>query len=72
MCDAIERVILMRFNVNAEYAQGKNWVEPMPRLGRIMASHVDTVIHKWPMSQHNLDMIKSTTQEDDKLQRASV
>lgn len=73
---------LMRFNAKAEYAPGKTLViadalsrSPVGESGdkdndteKIIASHVDAVIHSWPVSEHKLDMIRSATQEDEQLQ----
>ena len=35
----------------------------------IIASHVNAVVHSWPVSQRKLDMIRSATEEDEQLQR---
>ncbi len=70
---------LMQFNARADYAPGKTLViadalSRSPVLDRDsntetdVACYVNAVTLSWPISQHKLDMIRSATQKDEKLQ----
>ena len=71
---------LMGFNGKAEYAPGKTLFiadtlshspidEVESTTESIIASHVNAVVHIWPVSQRKLDMIRSATEENEQLQR---
>ena len=70
---------LMRFNAKAEYAPGKTLViaDTLSRspiqdsdntTDSVIACHVNTVIHCWPVSQQKLDLMRVATQKDEQLQ----